>query len=628
MRGLIAAALLFLVPRADAQIITVNENLPTTNSGVTVQTSPPTLALNATTYNGTVPTVSLYASSNVVVGNCVLYATGTIDCLGVRLSTTDPAGIYVPYTGATGDVTLGTHKMLAAQFGAGTSPSTNFLFDGLSVGSSYARVTAGTNLAAGYYWGGARGYSLQERYDLTGTPFTLHDELNNVDRFSLDTSGGWYFPGSVTASSFTALGTGFKGALQGNATTATSATTAGTITGNITPAQVDGSTYTAAIALKAPLASPTFTGTVNGAAGVFTGTFTAGGFASAGSIIASSGTFTANGTAQYSVLTSSGILANAGDICAGTKCLSTAGTGATGPAGPPGSPAGTLGFITDNFLGLANGVTKTFTLTYTPSANSENVILDGTLLSPTSDYVLTTNSIALTTAPAKACTGSAPSNCTSSFYVRYSTGASGVNAFILNSSQTVSGLPTFAGGLINSNTNFQSAMPWVASGTFANVSCATFTVLVSSVNWWIEYNMTITATTGHLKWNFIAGANTDFGANYNWSENGINSGGNPNSNPDEGTGIGFFSSRESPGGDPGVGNGQAGNLYVYPKYGFPKQWRWVHNSQYDSASSVYIRRFGGGLYSGASSPTGVQMCHSVVGGTFSGAWFLHRMGSW
>lgn len=217
MIKLLALAALLLASPAKA-LISVMEGLPTTRDAVFVGTTTPQLILNATSYNGTVPTVSLYVSSNSVFGSngCIIYSTGVIVCLGVRVSTSDPAGTYVPYTGAIADVNLGTHKMLAAQFGAGTTPSTNFLFDGLSTTAGYIRIAAGTNLATGYYWGGTRGYSMQERYDLATTPFTLHDELNNVDRFSLDTSGGWYYPASVTISSLTVLSAsvGISGATE------------------------------------------------------------------------------------------------------------------------------------------------------------------------------------------------------------------------------------------------------------------------------------------------------------------------------------------------------------------------------------------------------------------------------
>ncbi len=61
------------------------------------------------------------------------------------------------------------------------------------------------------------------------------------------------FTGTVSAPTF-------SGALSGNATTATTATTAGTISGSITESQVTN--LVSDLALKSPLASPTFTGTV------------------------------------------------------------------------------------------------------------------------------------------------------------------------------------------------------------------------------------------------------------------------------------------------------------------------------------------------------------------------------
>ena len=126
-----------------------------------------------------------------------------------------------------------------------------------------------------------------------------------------------------------------------------------------------------------------------------------------------------------------------------TSTSAAGGAGPAGPAGPAGSPAGTLGYVLDKFLAQANGSQKTFTLTFTPSSNSEHVNLDGHILSGTSDYTLVNNVVTMTTAPATACTVAAPSNCTSLFQVDYATGATGVNAFILNSSQTVSGTNTF-----------------------------------------------------------------------------------------------------------------------------------------------------------------------------------------
>ena len=83
MRKLLLAVLLFTSQRAHA-LISVMEGLPTTKGGVFVATSTPQLLLNTTFYNGAIPSVSLKASSNVVVGSdaCVVYSSGSLGCTG------------------------------------------------------------------------------------------------------------------------------------------------------------------------------------------------------------------------------------------------------------------------------------------------------------------------------------------------------------------------------------------------------------------------------------------------------------------------------------------------------------------------------------------------------------------
>lgn len=77
MRWILAAALVFTWKPANA-LISVMEGLATTKDAVFVATTTPQLILNATSYNGLVPTVSLYASSNVVIGSNsnIFYSTG------------------------------------------------------------------------------------------------------------------------------------------------------------------------------------------------------------------------------------------------------------------------------------------------------------------------------------------------------------------------------------------------------------------------------------------------------------------------------------------------------------------------------------------------------------------------
>jgi hypothetical protein len=117
--------------------------------------------------------------------------------------------------------------------------------------------------------------------------------------------------------------------------------------------------------------------------------------------------------------------------------------------------------VSDNFLAQANGSNKVFTLSQTPASLAAiSVILDGTLLSGTSDYTWTPPStITLTTAPATACTGPSPSNCTSSLFVNYFINTSNLPAAaILAATQTFSGgnsllgSTTFYGQVFNQGT--------------------------------------------------------------------------------------------------------------------------------------------------------------------------------
>jgi hypothetical protein len=377
--------------------------------------------------------------------------------------------------------------MLAAQFGAGTSPATNFLFDGLSASAGYIRITAAANLAAGIYWGGTRGYSLQERYDLTGTPFTLHDELNNVDRFSLDTSGGWYFPGPVTTSTLTVQGSGFSVGGSTFIVAGGSATLADNLNAGSLGIQ-NAATF---------IGSMTAKGALNGV-GIATGTSVAGSMYGNGNngspegVLSSSvavyeadrgirtTSATLTGTGLFDLTLSSGlrfVTTTTGIVWAdGSTSTSASSGGATGPQGQAGSPAGTLGYVRDDFTNLLTGSVKTFTLTYVPSANSEQVNLDGHILKPTTDYALVGNVVTMTTAPVVACSPSfGYSNCTGAFFVQYATGATGVNAFILNSTQGVSGFDTIYATFTFSTGSYLVMGPQVysstltfSSGTFVN----------------------------------------------------------------------------------------------------------------------------------------------------------------
>jgi hypothetical protein len=93
MRKFLAAALLLLSGAANAQIITINENLDTSSGTFNFNTNNPLLSVGTFTYTGSVPGTVLFVGSNAVVGTgtgasnqIVLYATGSIMLNGQSVS--------------------------------------------------------------------------------------------------------------------------------------------------------------------------------------------------------------------------------------------------------------------------------------------------------------------------------------------------------------------------------------------------------------------------------------------------------------------------------------------------------------------------------------------------------------
>jgi hypothetical protein len=83
MRLLLNAALALLLPVSAHAARAVMENIAASNNTVFVDTQTKRVHLSTQAYGDGVPTVSLYTTSNVVVGDnnaCVLYATGTAAC--------------------------------------------------------------------------------------------------------------------------------------------------------------------------------------------------------------------------------------------------------------------------------------------------------------------------------------------------------------------------------------------------------------------------------------------------------------------------------------------------------------------------------------------------------------------
>lgn len=127
---LILAAALFLCAKANAQIITINENLDTSSSTFLFNTNIPQLDIATDNYSGAIPNVALFVGSNVVVGTgngsksqVVFYATGTIDINGQPVSTAPnftgissscAAGYYLSTGTWVNGVTTGGGCVLAA----------------------------------------------------------------------------------------------------------------------------------------------------------------------------------------------------------------------------------------------------------------------------------------------------------------------------------------------------------------------------------------------------------------------------------------------------------------------------------------------------------------------------------
>lgn len=384
------ASLVFTWKPAHA-LISVMEGLATTRDAVFVATTTPQLILNATSYNGTVPTVSLYASSNAVVGSCVVYATGSVTCLGVGLSS-GPAVLGI----STGIATT------AAFSGNGNSPT------------PLAAVTSSITV-------------------LGSTGFVLNQQL---DGSSVTKQGNfWLGNGTLSgalntrASSGTNTDIGKLGGAGASITVSTSLVVTSTFT-------VQGSSFS--------VGGASFTVTYGSAAVAYA-------LSVGNGLTASSGTFLNTGIGNFSLALSTSVTfaqsaGNGLGIRWGDGTISTTassgGGGSAGPAGPASSM--TVTFVFNNFLAQATGSQKSFSLSAPPTSTAAvTVILDGTILSGASDYTLTGQSLTITTAPATACTAAAAANCTSSLFAQYAVYTSTLPAaFILTGTQTISGTNT------------------------------------------------------------------------------------------------------------------------------------------------------------------------------------------
>lgn len=493
---------MLLATRANA-LISVMEGLATTRDAVFVGTTTPQLILNATSYNGTVPTVSLYTSSNVVIGSgCVLYATGTVTCLGVTLSS-GPTTLGIS-TGVATTAALSGNGNSSSLLGVVSSSvailSGGFVLNQQLDGSSVTKQ--------GNFWIG--------NGTLTGAFNTRASSGTNGDQFDWRGAGNSVkFSTSVTfVSSITLQGTfGGIGIASGATTTAALIGTGGS---------------------AVPL------GVISSSIAVYSGSYGllaasiqgvgAGVTVSTQETHTSSITVTVTGVGNYAVLLSTSITftqsaGNGLGVRWGDGTISTtAASGGSGAAGPAGAASTqTITWQLDNFLNLATGAQATFTTSQTPSSTAAvSCVLDGLLLSGASDYTFTMpNQVVITTTPARACSSLFQTNCTSSLFCQYTINTSTLPAvFILNSSQTVSGATivlssvTF-GSVLTSTANYSSALIngcIVVAST--NPAGATTDWSFSNIRSTWTYRVEIRGSQGGVTGNWDVRFNADSGSNY------------------------------------------------------------------------------------------------------------------
>lgn len=119
------------------------ESIPTTNNAVFVATTVPQLILNATFYNGSVPSVSLAASSNVVVKGITvssgIFLNGTV---GTLSDDRQDATLQVRGSGLNG-------KTIMACFNPSTTGECGFAYDG----QNSSTVVSGSKMVSfSGYW--------------------------------------------------------------------------------------------------------------------------------------------------------------------------------------------------------------------------------------------------------------------------------------------------------------------------------------------------------------------------------------------------------------------------------------------------------------------------------------------
>lgn len=177
----------------------VMEGVRTSNNTILVSTRNVRLLVSTTVYNGGIPNVGLYTSSNVVVSDqssnkCVIYATGSLACLGFNGALSGNATTATALAANGANCAAGLYPLGVNASGAA---------EGCSVLASSANALSGNpaNCSAGNYPLGIDAYGAAESCTAT-VDLSANNVFTGQNRFSNDTT----FTDSVYISAASTIG--------------------------------------------------------------------------------------------------------------------------------------------------------------------------------------------------------------------------------------------------------------------------------------------------------------------------------------------------------------------------------------------------------------------------------------